>query len=52
MGFWVRGQVPPRDELVGVMRWLQVRKALSNLTSENPSVATPWLSQMVLIPAH
>lgn len=45
MGFWVRGQVPPRDsllyELVGVMRWLQVRKALSSLTSENPSVATP-----------
>lgn len=32
-------------ELVGVMRWLQVRKALSSLTSENPSVATPTIQK-------
>lgn len=55
-GFGLRDRCPHvmslLYELVGVMRWLQVRKALSNLTSENPSVATPWLSQMVLIPAH
>lgn len=34
------------NELVGVMRWLQVTRALSGLTSENPSVATPTIQKI------